>query len=203
MAQADAREYKIHARSTDDFGRVLCSCRNHHFIADGPVQNGCPGEAISPAELFLSGVAVCGVELVQVLAKSEAVPLKAISVDISGVMDRSRPPRPDVSLFNSVRLRFRMIGVTEQQGKKLLDAIKADGRHSPDVSVVEYTSGSTGVSLSLVCAVKGYPLHIVSSDAFSAEKLDYMRILGARLEILPSDSGGMTEKLTRDMIEAA
>jgi cysteine synthase A len=69
--------------------------------------------------------------------------------------------------------------------------------------VVEYTGGSTGVSLSLVCAVKGYPLHIVTSDAFSREKLDHMAILGARLEIVPSDSGRMTEKLTRDMIEAA
>ena len=61
----------------------------------------------------------------------------------------------------------------------------------------------TGVSLSLVCAVKGYPLHVVTSDAFSQEKLDHMRVLGARLEIVPSDSGRMTEKLTRDMIEAA
>jgi len=54
-----------------------------------------------------------------------------------------------------------------------------------------------------VCAVKGYPLHIVSSDAFSREKLDHMRILGAELKIVPSESGGMTEKLTRDMVEAA
>jgi cysteine synthase A len=51
--------------------------------------------------------------------------------------------------------------------------------------------------------VKGYPLHIVSSDAFSREKLDHMKILGARLQIVRSESGGMTEKLTRDMVEAA
>jgi cysteine synthase A len=73
----------------------------------------------------------------------------------------------------------------------------------PGGTVVEYTGGSTGVSLSLVCAVKGYPLHIVSSDAFAQEKLDHMRILGARLQIVKSEIGGMTEKLTRDMIEAA
>ena len=59
------------------------------------------------------------------------------------------------------------------------------------------------MSLSLVCAVKGYPLHIVTSDAFAREKLEHMRILGARLQVLPSESGRMTEKLTRDMIEAA
>jgi cysteine synthase A len=85
----------------------------------------------------------------------------------------------------------------------MIEAAEADGRLKPGGSVVEYTGGSTGVSLSLVCAVKGYPLHVVSSDAFSKEKLDHMKILGARLEIIPSESGGMTEKLTRDMIEAA
>ena len=85
----------------------------------------------------------------------------------------------------------------------MIEAAEADGRLRAGGAVVEYTGGSTGVSLSLVCAVKGYPLHIVSSDAFSREKLDYMRILGADLQIVPSESGGMTEKLTRDMVEAA
>jgi cysteine synthase A len=85
----------------------------------------------------------------------------------------------------------------------MVAAAEADGRLTPGGSVVEYTGGSTGVSLSLVCAVKGYPLHIVTSDAFSREKLDHMKILGATLEIVPSEGGGMTEKLTRDMIAAA
>jgi cysteine synthase A len=85
----------------------------------------------------------------------------------------------------------------------MIEAAEADGRLTAAGSVVEYTGGSTGVSLSLVCAVKGYPLHIVTSDAFAREKLDHMRILGARLQIVPSEGGRMTEKLTRDMIEAA
>ena len=85
----------------------------------------------------------------------------------------------------------------------MIEVAEADGRLAADGSVVEYTGGSTGVSLSLVCAVKGYPLHIVTSDAFSKEKLDHMKILGAKLQIVRSESGGMTEKLTRDMIEAA
>lgn len=85
----------------------------------------------------------------------------------------------------------------------MIEAAKADGRLPAGGHVVEYTGGSTGVSLSLVCAVKGHPLHIVSSDAFSREKLDHMQILGATLQIVHSDSGRMTEKLTRDMIEAA
>jgi cysteine synthase A len=85
----------------------------------------------------------------------------------------------------------------------MIEAAEADGRLAAGGSVVEYTGGSTGVSLSLICAVKGYPLHIVTSDAFAREKLDHMKILGARLQIVHSDSGRMTEKLTRDMIEAA
>jgi len=85
----------------------------------------------------------------------------------------------------------------------MIEAAEADGRLTADGSVVEYTGGSTGVSLSLICAVKGYPLHIVTSDAFAREKLEHMKIMGAKLQILHSESGGMTEKLTRDMIEAA
>jgi cysteine synthase A len=85
----------------------------------------------------------------------------------------------------------------------MIEAAEVDGRLKPGGAVIEYTGGSTGVSLALVCAVKGYPLHIVSSDAFSQEKLDHMRILGAKLQIVRSESGGMTEKLTRDMVEAA
>src|ERR1700704_3213854 len=85
----------------------------------------------------------------------------------------------------------------------MISAAEADGRLTADGSVVEYTGGSTGVSLSLICAVKGYPLHIVTSDAFAKEKLAHMKILGATLEIVPSESGRMTEKLTKDMIEAA
>src|SRR3546814_6090924 len=85
----------------------------------------------------------------------------------------------------------------------MIEAAEADGRLARGGSVVEYTGGSTGVSLALVCAVKGYPLHIVTSDAFAREKLDHMRILGARLQIIESDGGRLTEKLTRDMIDDA
>ena len=85
----------------------------------------------------------------------------------------------------------------------MIEAAEADGRLRAGGSVVEYTGGSTGVSLALVCTVKGYTLHIVTSDAFAREKLDHMRALGAHLRIVASEGGGMTGKLTRDMIEAA
>jgi uncharacterized OsmC-like protein len=124
MTQAEVREYAVQAASTDTFGRVLASARHHHFVVDGPVQNGCPGEAVTPSELFLAAVAACGVELVQVLAKAQGVPLQAIAVDVKGWMDRSRPVRPDISLLNSVRLNFRMKGVSEQQARLLVEAFK-------------------------------------------------------------------------------
>jgi cysteine synthase len=78
-----------------------------------------------------------------------------------------------------------------------------DGRLQSGDTVVEYTGGSTGASLALVCAAKGYRLKIVSSDAFSREKLDQMAALGAELTLVPSEGGLTTKKLVLDMIEAA
>jgi len=85
----------------------------------------------------------------------------------------------------------------------MLDAAEQTGRLKPGNRVVEYTGGSTGVSLALVCAARGYPLSIVTSDAFSVEKRNHMAALGAELTIVPSMDGGMNEILTRNMIEAA
>jgi cysteine synthase A len=85
----------------------------------------------------------------------------------------------------------------------MIGAAEKDGRLVPGGRVVEYTGGSTGVSLALVCTVKGYPLHIVTSDAFSLEKRNHMKALGAELTLVPSANGGMDEALTRDMIAAA
>lgn len=80
---------------------------------------------------------------------------------------------------------------------------EADGRLRPGDTVVEYTGGSTGTSLALVCAARGYPIHIVTSDAFSREKRDHMAALGASLTLVPSEGGLTTKGLILDMIEAA
>jgi uncharacterized OsmC-like protein len=125
MAQSDIRSYSVNARSTATFGRVLCNARHQHFVVDGPAQNGCPGEAIGPAELFLAGVATCGVELIQVIAKDQQLPLRTVEVDIEGSMDRSKPVRSDVSVFNSVHLRFRLSGVSQTQGEDLITRFRA------------------------------------------------------------------------------
>jgi len=80
---------------------------------------------------------------------------------------------------------------------------EGDGRLEPGGTVVEYTGGSTGTSLALVCAARGYRIRIVSSDAFSREKLDHMAALGAELTLVPSEGGLTTRKLILEMIEAA
>ena len=124
MAQSDIRSYNVSARSTDTFGRVLCNARDQHFVVDGPVQNGCPGEAVGPAELFLAGVGACGVELVHVIAKEQQIPLRSVQVQIDGSMDRSKPVRSDVTVFNSVHLRFQLAGVSQAQGADVIDRFK-------------------------------------------------------------------------------
>jgi uncharacterized OsmC-like protein len=120
---AEVRAYTVHARSTDTFGRVLCNTRNHHFIVDGPAQNGCPGEAVTPAELFLASIAACGVELVQVIGREQQLAPR-IGVEIEGALDRANPVRRDVTVFNTVRLRFDLKGVTRAQGNDLIERFK-------------------------------------------------------------------------------
>ena len=103
---------------------MLCACRNHHFVADGPIQNGCPGEAVTPAELFLASVAACGVELVQVIAREQSTPLGEVGVHISGVVDRANPVRTDYTVFNKVVMRFDLRGVSTEQGAVLVQQFK-------------------------------------------------------------------------------
>jgi cysteine synthase A len=85
----------------------------------------------------------------------------------------------------------------------MVEAAEADGRLRSGGSVIEYTGGSTGVSLALVCAAKRIPLHIVTSDAFSKEKRDHMEALGAQLTLVASPDGGTTRSLTLEMIDTA
>jgi cysteine synthase A len=85
----------------------------------------------------------------------------------------------------------------------VISRAEEDGRLRPGDTVVEYTGGSTGASLALVCAAKGYRLQIITSDAFSREKRDHMAALGAELTLVPSEGGLTTRKLILDMIAAA
>ena len=91
----------------------------------------------------------------------------------------------------------------DRMAEAVISRAEADGRLKAGDTVVEYTGGSTGTSLALVCAAKDYRIHIVSSDAFSREKLDHMRALGAELTLVPSEGGLTTRKLILDMVESA
>lgn len=84
----------------------------------------------------------------------------------------------------------------------MIEAAERDGRLKPSQSVVEYSGGSTGSSLAFVCAVKGYPLHVVSSDAFASEKLRTMQAFGAEVELIPSPEG-ITPQLIPAMVSRA
>lgn len=91
----------------------------------------------------------------------------------------------------------------DRMARAMVEAAEADGRLRRGGLVVEYTGGSTGVSLAFVCAAKRIPLQIVTSEAFSREKRDHMAALGARLTLVPSPTGGTTKALTLEMIETA
>jgi cysteine synthase A len=84
----------------------------------------------------------------------------------------------------------------------MIEGAERDGRLAPGQTVVEYTGGSTGSSLAFVCAVKGYPLRIVSSDAFAVEKIRTMEAFGADVELLPSPDG-ITPELIPAMVKRA
>jgi cysteine synthase A len=91
----------------------------------------------------------------------------------------------------------------DRMAQSVIARAKADGRLRPGDTVVEYTGGSTGASLAFVCAARGYGIRIVTSDAFSRDKLNQMAALGAELILVESEGGRTTRKLILDMIEAA
>ena len=118
------RTYETHPRTTPVFGRVLVSSRNHHIVVDGPVGNGCPGEALTPPEIFLGAVASCGAELISVIARDEKVPLGGVEVTVTGSVDRSRQPRTDVTLFNSVHVDITLSGTDGAKAAALVEGFK-------------------------------------------------------------------------------
>ncbi len=91
----------------------------------------------------------------------------------------------------------------DRMARAAIEAAESSGRLEAGSTVVEYTGGTTGISLAFVCAVKGYPVEIVFSDAFSPEKALMMRAYGARVTMIPNGGKGITSGLFRRMIETA
>ena len=91
----------------------------------------------------------------------------------------------------------------DRMALSMIEGAERRGELKPGGTVVEYTGGSTGSSLAMVCAMKGYKAHFVSSNAFAEEKLRTMRAFGAELEIVPSEDGLITAKLIDSLVQRA
>lgn len=116
-------------------------------------------------------------------------------------LQRIAPAR--AGLFAKLEWENPTGSMKDRMAAAVMAAAESDGRLHPGGFVVEYTGGSTGASLAFVCAARGYPIKIVTSDAFSKEKLAHMAALGAELHLVPSEGGLTTRKLILDMVEAA
>ena len=88
----------------------------------------------------------------------------------------------------------------DRAAQALISSAEQDGRLKPGGTIVEYTGGSTGISLAFVAVAKGYRIKLVTSDAFSQDKRDQMEAFGAELTLIPSEGGLTTKKLILDMI---
>ena len=119
------------------------------------------------------------------------------------VQIRNSVPESGAKIFAKLEWQNPTGSMKDRMALSVICRAEADGRLSPGDTVVEYTGGSTGASLALVCAAKGYKIHVVSSKAFSQEKLDHMVAYGAKLTLVPYDGTGITKQLILDMIEAA
>jgi uncharacterized OsmC-like protein len=144
VSDGDLREYSAEARSTDAFGRVLCNAREQHFVIDGPIWNGCPGEALTPGEAFLAGVAACGVELVEVIAADDGLEVGKVEVWVDGVVDRENPVREDLTVFNRVRMRFEVEGSTQEQAESVVERV---GSRCPLYGSVAASAGALEIEV--------------------------------------------------------
>ena len=110
---------------------------------------------------------------------------------------------PGTEIFVKLEWENPTGSMKDRMAQTVISSAERDGRLKPGGTVVEYTGGSTGTSLALVCAAKGYRLRIVSSDAFSVEKRVHMAALGAELTLVKSENGLTTKKLILEMVETA
>ena len=112
-------------------------------------------------------------------------------------------PRGGARIFAKLEWENPTGSMKDRAALAMISRAEEDGRLKAGDSVVEYTGGSTGISLAMVCRAKGYPLHLITSDAFSPDKRNQMAAFGAELTLVPSEGGLTTKKLILDMIAAA
>jgi uncharacterized OsmC-like protein len=119
MADGDLVINKVRSSSTKTPGRSITEIRQHHLVIDEPTHLGGPGEEITPADAFLSGVAACGVLLIEGRARETKVRLEKIDVDLEAVRERS-----DTSVFKGIQMHFRLIGPSHDEGLALVEHYK-------------------------------------------------------------------------------
>ena len=112
-------------------------------------------------------------------------------------------PRGAASVFAKLEFANPTGSMKDRVAKAMIEAAARDGRLAPGATVVEYTAGTTGISLAMVCAAKGYGLDIVISDAFSEDKRLMMEAFGAKIVDVKSDRRQITERLIKEMVETA
>ena len=116
MANDDLVVNRVQSRSTSTPGRSINEVRQHRLVIDEPTHLGGPGVEITPADAFVSGVAACGVLLVQGRARETGIQLDKIEVDLEAVRHRS-----DTSVFQRIAMRFRLAGPSQQEGQALVE----------------------------------------------------------------------------------
>ena len=121
---ADVRRYAAEARSTDVLGRLGLTARQHHLPVDGPPWNGFPGEELMPGELFLGGIATCAVELLQMFARDDGLPLGEVHVDVRAEVDPEHQPHSGRTVFNRVGMRFSVHGLPQAKAEELVERFK-------------------------------------------------------------------------------
>lgn len=112
-------------------------------------------------------------------------------------------PQGTARIFTKLEWENPTGSMKDRLAQAIIARAEEDGRLKPGYTIIEYTGGSTGISLALICVAKGYKLQIITSDAFSKEKLNQMSAFGANLTLVPSEGGLTTKKLILDMIETA
>jgi cysteine synthase A len=163
----------------------------------------------SPARAWIAGQRTSAVRLMHSIFRSRLTRIeRSISIlDAIGnttlVQLRNVVPGGCADVYVKLEPENPTGSMKDLMANDVISRAEADGRLQRGGTIIEYTGGSTGTSLALVAAAKGYAINIVTSDAFSLEKRDHMRALGAELTLVPSESGKTTKKLILDMIEKA
>lgn len=112
-------------------------------------------------------------------------------------------PENSANVFVKLEFSNPTGSMKDRVAKAMIECAEKDGRLKKGFKVLEYTGGSTGTSLAFVCALKGYPITLITSDAFSDEKINSMKAFGAEIILIPSEGGVTTKNLIEKMIEKA